>query len=246
MERIPYDEFSLFSENISEYALAVSPLPTVTRVNTKLSDGRVLSALKWGTGDPRLVLVHGSGQNAHTWDTVALALNIPLMAVDLPGHGHSSWREDATYSPQGMAQDIAQVMELHAKNAVAIVGMSLGGLTCLALANARPELVPHLVLVDITPGVTSKKAKAVLDFINGPQSFASFDELFARTKEHNPTRSESSLRRGILHNAKQIEDGSWQWRYDRRGQTETAGSAPGHEAPRSPMWDMIASWTKPC
>jgi pimeloyl-ACP methyl ester carboxylesterase len=245
MERIPYDEFSLFSENISEYALAVSPMPTVTRVNTTLSDGRVLSALKWGTGDPRLVLVHGSGQNAHTWDTVALALNIPLIAVDLPGHGHSSWREDATYSPQGMAQDIAQVMELHAKNAVAIVGMSLGGLTCLALANARPELVPHLVLVDITPGVTSKKAKAVLDFINGPQSFASFDELFARTKEHNPTRSESSLRRGILHNAKQIDDGSWQWRYDRRGQTETAGSAPGHEAPRSPMWDMIASWAKP-
>jgi len=189
--------------------------------------------------------VHGSGQNAHTWDTVALALNIPLIAVDLPGHGHSSWREDATYSPQGMAQDIAQVMRAHAKHAVAVVGMSLGGLTCLALAHAHPELVPHLVLVDITPGVTSKKAKAVLDFINGPQSFASFDELFARTKEHNPTRSESSLRRGILHNAKQIEDGSWQWRYDRRGQTETAGSAPGHEAPRSPMWDMISSWSKP-
>ena len=245
MERIPYDEFSLFSENIAEYALTVSPMPTVVRVNTTLSDGRVLSALKWGTGEPRLVLVHGSGQNAHTWDTVALALNIPLIAVDLPGHGHSSWRDDATYSPQGMAQDIAQVIDAHAQHVEAIVGMSLGGLTCLALANSRPELVPHLVLVDITPGVTSKKAKAVLDFINGPQSFASFDELFARTKEHNPTRSEASLRRGILHNAKQIEDGSWQWRYDRRGQTETAGSAPGHEAPRSPMWDMISSWRKP-
>jgi len=182
MERIPYDEFSLFSENIAEYALTVSPMPTVARVNTTLSDGRVLSALKWGTGEPRLVLVHGSGQNAHTWDTVALALNVPLIAVDLPGHGHSSWREDATYSPQGMAQDIAQVIDAHATHVEAIVGMSLGGLTCLALANARPELVPHLVLVDITPGVTSKKAKAVLDFINGPQSFASFDELFARTK----------------------------------------------------------------
>jgi pimeloyl-ACP methyl ester carboxylesterase len=245
MDRISYNEFSLFSENIAEYALTVSPMPIVTRVNSKLTDGRVLSALKWGTGEPRLVLVHGSGQNAHTWDTVALALNIPLLAVDLPGHGHSSWRDDATYSPQSMAQDIAQVIDAHAQHVEAIVGMSLGGLTCLALAHARPDVVPHLVLVDITPGVTSKKAKAVLDFINGPQSFASFDELFARTKEHNPTRSESSLRRGILHNAKQIEDGSWQWRYDRRGQTETAGSAPGHEAPRFPMWDMISSWSKP-
>ena len=245
MERIAYDEFSMFGENISEYGLEVSSTPQVQRISTELSDGRTISALKWGGGEPRLVLVHGSGQNAHTWDTVALALNVPLIAVDLPGHGHSSWRDDTTYSPQGMAEDLAVVIQQHTANAAAIVGMSLGGLTCLALANAHPNLVPHLVLVDITPGVTSKKAKAVLDFINGPQSFASFDELFARTKEHNPTRSESSLRRGILHNAKQIEDGSWQWRYDRRGQTETAGSAPGHEAPRSPMWDMISAWNKP-
>ncbi|NBW92255.1 MAG: alpha/beta hydrolase [Actinobacteria bacterium] len=245
MERIAYDEFSMFGENISEYGLEVSSTPQVQRISTELSDGRTISALKWGSGEPRLVLVHGSGQNAHTWDTVALALNVPLIAVDLPGHGHSSWRDDTTYSPQGMAEDLAVVIQQHAANAVAIVGMSLGGLTCLALASAHPNLVPHLVLVDITPGVTSKKAKAVLDFINGPQSFASFDDLFARTKEHNPTRSESSLRRGILHNAKQIEDGSWQWRYDRRGQTETAGSAPGHEAPRSPMWEMISAWDKP-
>ena len=138
MDRIQYNEFSLFTENISEYSLTVSPMPPVTRVNTTLNDGRVLSALKWGTEEPRLVLVHGSGQNAHTWDTVALAMNIPLIAVDLPGHGHSSWREDATYSPQGMAQDIAQVMNAHAKHAVAVVGMSLGGLTCLALAHAHP------------------------------------------------------------------------------------------------------------
>lgn len=245
MERIAYDEFAMFGENISEYGLDVSPLPQVQRITTALSDGRTISALKWGAEEPRLVLVHGSGQNAHTWDTVALALNTSLIAIDLPGHGHSSWRDDATYSPQGMADDLAMVIKQHAPNAAAVVGMSLGGLTCLALAHTYPELVPHLVLVDITPGVTSKKAKAVLDFINGPQSFASFEDLFTRTKEHNPTRSESSLRRGILHNAKQIEDGSWQWRYDRRGQTETAGSAPGHEAPRSPMWEMISAWKKP-
>ena len=241
MDRIQYDEFSLFAENISEYSLAVSPMPPVARINTTLSDGRVLSALKWGTAEPRLVLVHGSGQNAHTWDTVALALNIPLIAIDLPVHGHSSWREDATYSPQGMAQDIAQVMAVHAKHAVAIVGMSLGGLTCLTLASTHPQLVRHLVLVDITPGVTSKKAKAVLDFINGPQSFPSFDELLARTKEHNPTRSESSLRRGILHNARQLDDLSWAWRYDRRGHSSNEQSDTPHgNPPTSPLWDVVS------
>ena len=36
--------------------------------------------------------MHGGAQNAHTWDTVALALDRPLVAVDLPGHGHSDGR----------------------------------------------------------------------------------------------------------------------------------------------------------
>ena len=50
---------------------------------------------------------------------------------------------------------------------------------------------------------------------NGPESFGSFDEILERTVLFNPTRSESSLRRGILHNATERPDGTWSWRYDR-------------------------------
>ena len=243
MGRIAYDEFSMFAENIAEYSLDASPRPVVARVMTTLPDGRKVSALKWGAEPPRLVVVHGTAQNAHTWDTVALALGVPLLAIDLPGHGHSDWRADTTYTPQTLAADIAPVIAEHAPDARAIVGMSLGGLTCLALAHAHPALVRSLVMVDITPGVTSKKAKAVLDFINGPQSFASFDDLLARTKEHNPTRSESSLRRGILHNARQLEDGSWEWRYDRRGRSNNE-NAPhdGENESASPRPDSLVLW----
>jgi pimeloyl-ACP methyl ester carboxylesterase len=98
---------------------------------------------------------------------------------------------------------------------VPLVGMSLGGLTALALTRAAPELVSRLVLVDVTPGVTAGKGAAIAAFVNGPPSFPSFDAILARTVEHNPTRSVSSLRRGILHNAVQREDGSWVWRYAR-------------------------------
>jgi pimeloyl-ACP methyl ester carboxylesterase len=138
------------------------------------------------------------------------------VAIDLPGHGHSSWRDDGTYTVESMADDVATAIAALAPHAKVVVGMSLGGLTGLALAERHPALVKTLVLVDITPGVTPAKAKAVTGFINGPQSFASFDELLQRTIEHNPTRSVASLRRGILHNARQLDDGSWEWRYDRR------------------------------
>ena len=59
--------------------------------------GRTVSALVWGDAPAELVLIHGGGQNAHTWDTVALALDRPLVAIDLPGHGHSSWWEGGRY-----------------------------------------------------------------------------------------------------------------------------------------------------
>lgn len=233
--RVPYDEFSFFPENAAEYGLAVPLPPQVERVEIALEDSRRVSALKWGLATPRLVLVHGSAQNAHTWDTVCLALGEPVLAVDLPGHGHSSWRDDGDYTPRSLAFDIAAIIERFAPRAELVCGMSLGGLTTLALAYQRPDLVSRLMMVDITPGVTPEKSKSITDFVNGPQNFASFDELLARTKQHNPTRSESSLRRGILHNARQLDDLTWEWRYDRRGHPRRE---PGSSVAAG-MWEMV-------
>ncbi len=233
--KVPYDEFSMFHENIAEYELNVSAQPIVTRTAVTLEDGRSLSALRWGTSAPKAVLVHGSAQNAHTWDTVCLALGEPILAIDLPGHGHSSWRDDGDYTPRALAFDIAVVIEKLAPTAAVVCGMSLGGLTTLSLAYQRPDLVSRLVMVDITPGVTPEKSKSITDFVNGPQSFASLDDLLARTIEHNPTRSRSSLQRGILHNARQLDDLSWVWRYDRRGHPRRD---PGTSIAAG-MWDMI-------
>lgn len=252
-ERVDYDEFGLFHENIAEFDLAVDEIPDVERVSVEAPDdpGRYVSALRWGTGTPELVFVHGGAQNAHTWDTVALALGRPAIAIDLPGHGHSDWRADGRYDPTSLADDIAPVVAALAPDAAMVVGMSLGGLTSLQLAARHPHLVRRLVLVDITPGVNARKAKAVIDFVDGPQSFARFDDLLARTMEHNPTRSESSLRRGILHNARQLDDGSWQWRYDRSSHARTRSSddAPPEgvdhvvdpDGVASPLWDSLAA-----
>ena len=76
----------MFGENIAEYALSVATLPKVQRVSMKLSDGRTMSALQWGAGAPKVLFVHGSAQNAHTWDTVILAMGVSAIAIDMPGH----------------------------------------------------------------------------------------------------------------------------------------------------------------
>jgi pimeloyl-ACP methyl ester carboxylesterase len=237
---VDYDEFGLFGENIEEFGLSCAP-PEVARIDT-IVDGRTVSALRWGDDPVEVVFLHGGAQNAHTWDTVALALGRPALAIDLPGHGHSDWRDNGAYSPASMADDVAVVIAAHAPAARVVVGMSLGGLSAMELAARHPHLVRALVMVDITPGVNAQKTKAITDFVDGPQSFASFDDLLARTIEHNPTRSESSLRRGILHNARQLEDGSWQWRYDRSSHARAAPTdASPTTAPLTTLWDDFAS-----
>ncbi len=241
--RIPYDEFSFFQENAEEFGIEFTEAPLVRREQVEVAPSCRLSALVWGDGPPEFVLLHGGAQNAHTWDTVALALGCPLVAIDLAGHGHSD------PAPSGSALDlddrtpeIATAVQSLAPNARAVVGMSLGGLTALALYANCPDLVSRIVLVDVTPGVTPEKSSAISAFIDGPAGFDSFDDILNRTIKHNPTRTVNSLRRGVLHNAAQLEDGTWVWRYSRaRGLERDPGSFPDFV----PLWDVVSTIQKP-
>ena len=240
-----YDEFGLFHENAEEFGIPFDSPPVVSRVSVPIAAGYDLSALQWGSGTPEIVLLHGGAQNAHTWDTVALALNRPLVAIDLPGHGHSGHRDDHVYWPADNASAIEIAVCKLAPDAAMVVGMSLGGLTALALADRAPDVVRQLVLVDVTPGVNREKSSAIAQFIDGPEYFTSFDEILERTVAFNPTRSESSLRRGILHNAIEAADGRWRWRYDlpRRGSGEGEGGQimPG----LTDLWDAVSNLPMP-
>ena len=119
--RIEYDEFSLFAENAEEYGIPYRP-PAVRRERVDLGDGRGVSALVWGTGAPQYVFVHGGAQNAHTWDTVLLALDRPAVAVDLPGHGHSDGGRTPRPDPDDYAADVAVAVEALAPAAGVVAG----------------------------------------------------------------------------------------------------------------------------
>jgi len=242
-----YEEFGLLAENAAEAGLPwTSPLvrrefvtlPPGEAQQGEAQPGQQVSALIWGEGDPEVVLLHGGAQNAHTWDTVALALRRPLLAVDLPGHGRSSWRADHDYWPVRNAEAAAVATGALAPRARAVVGMSLGGLTAIRLAAAHPNLVRRLVVVDVTPGVTAEKSAPISAFVQGPETFGSFGELLDRTMRFNPSRSVSSLRRGLLHNARPLPDGRWAWRYDRL-------RPPGGELDFAALWADLAAVTVP-
>jgi pimeloyl-ACP methyl ester carboxylesterase len=254
-DRVDYDEFGLFHENAAEYGLPFDRPPAVRRAFAgvdPIASGRRLSALVWQDRDPELVLLHGGSQNAHTWDTVAMALDRPLLAIDLPGHGHSDGpgdRPEGQLDVHGNAVDVAAAIRQLAPAAKAVIGMSLGGLTAIALSAEAPELARKIVLVDVLPGIKAQRAQHITDFVSGPASFASLDELLERTARFNPSRSRSSLRRGILHNAEQQPDGTWVWRWARHRRPATP-AAPASVSTAAgtrygQLWKALSSITVP-
>lgn len=228
-------EFTFLRENAKQ-AGATGPLPTVERINSA-----AISALKFGDAPPRVVFLHGGGQNAHTWDTVIIGLGEPALSIDLPGHGRSAWREDGDYGPKLNATAVEPVVRAFAPDADLVVGMSLGGLTALRLAVTAPDLVRKLVLVDVTPSAPERhtemtdEQKGTVALVQGEKSFPSFDAMLEVTVAAAPHRDRESLRRGVFHNAKRLDDGTWTWRYDsiRKGE--------GFDG----LWDDVPKLTTP-
>ena len=190
------------------------PLPDVERLTLPLADGRTLSALRFGAGTPQVTLLHGAGLNAHTWDTTVLAMQQPVLAIDLAGHGDSSWRDDIDYTPRTLALDVAAALDAWTTQAQFIVGQSLGGLTGAALAAARPDLVSELVVIDITPGIDVTAGPAALrEFYAGPTDFATRDELVDKAMSLGFGGTRAETERGVFLNTRVRPDGRVEWKH---------------------------------
>jgi esterase len=234
-ELVGLSEFALLPEN-AEQAGVEGPVPQVQRI-----DAGSVSALQWGDSSPRVVFLHGGGQNAHTWDTVIVGLGQPALAVDLPGHGHSAWREDGNYSPQNNAAAVAPVLNELAPHADLVVGMSLGGLTAIGLGAIAPHLVRELVLVDVTPSALqrhsqmTKEQLGTVALVQGEREFPSFAAILELTTAAAPHRDPKSLRRGVFHNSRRLDNGNWAWRYD------TIREFPDFDS----LWNDVAGLSAP-
>ena len=128
----------------------IEALATPYRASEVRCRGAAITYLDAGPRDaPALVFVHGGTAHAHwRWPIAARFVGTHRVLVpDLSGHGASDHRE--RYSFDGWAEELATVAAVALEGApVVLVGHSIGGLTCMALAAERPALVSAVIACD--------------------------------------------------------------------------------------------------
>jgi pimeloyl-ACP methyl ester carboxylesterase len=120
----------------------------------RLPDGRTLRCVVAGSSDPLVVFEAGIGTAASMWVTVQrrVAEQTRTLAYDRAGYGGSS-DDSRPRSLDRLAADLAAMMdEVEPTTAAVLVGASFGAPILHLFAQAHPERIAGLVLVDAAVG----------------------------------------------------------------------------------------------
>lgn len=104
--------------------------------------------LRMGSGSNLLLAFHGVGNSAKLFKSLAenLAGTHTILAVDLPGHGQTSWSDSSFTEDDLMA--IVYSIKLHYEvNHLELLGYSLGGKLALTVAQYKPLWISALYLL---------------------------------------------------------------------------------------------------
>jgi pimeloyl-ACP methyl ester carboxylesterase len=202
-------------------------VPSVTAPNHHhvILDGRRFHYVEWGArGRPPILFLHGGNQSARTWDLICLALSqrFHAIALDQRGHGDSEWSYEGDYAPESQAKDIERLADHLDWSWFVLVGMSMGCLNALHYAVEHCDRLAGLVAVDAGPFVETKAGFDIARFVQANTSHASFEAFVGAAAQFNTRRKPEFLRNSLHHTVREMADGTWTWRSDRRHKTDVA------------------------
>jgi pimeloyl-ACP methyl ester carboxylesterase len=186
-------------------------------------DGVTLVADEWNrtaeqpAGRPTILMLHGGGQNRHSWKNtgqVLADLGYRVVAVDTRGHGDSDRAPGADYALETLTTDALHIID-DIGTPVVLIGASMGGLTGIMVADAAgPAKVTKLVLVDVVPRFEKSGSARIRDFMfNHIHGFDSLEEAADAVAEYLPHRPRPRSPEGLKKNLR-FRDGRWYWHWD--------------------------------
>ncbi|PYS55968.1 MAG: hypothetical protein DMG13_01895 [Acidobacteria bacterium] len=182
-------------------------------------NGLRIHYLDWGARDKQpLIMLHGIGRVAHTFDHIATHFNknYQVMAVDMRGHGESGWDPQGAYLVEDYVKDIeGMAQQLQLRNIV-IWGNSTGGRVAQVFAGLHPDLTAAVISEDVGPERPREIAEGLTNRIKqeDEKGWASEDELFAQLKAANSRTSDDVLRAYAHYGSRPRTDGRVIWKRD--------------------------------
>ncbi|SPM41249.1 Lysophospholipase, alpha-beta hydrolase superfamily [Mycobacterium numidiamassiliense] len=169
------------------------------------------------TGHPTILMLHGGGQNRHSWKNTGQILadsGYRVIALDSRGHGDSDRAPGADYAIETLTADVLLVLKA-IEGPVVLIGASMGGLTgILAAHRAGPTKVTKLVLVDVVPRFEKNGSARIRDFMmSGLDGFETLEQAADAVAAYLPYREKPRSPEGLKKNLR-FRDGRWFWHWD--------------------------------
>jgi len=183
--------------------------------------GLSLHYVDWGgAGRQPMILLHGIGRVARTFDHVAphFSEDYHVMAVDMRGHGDSGWDPDGGYLVEDYVSDIEAMVEQLGLENLVLWGNSTGGRVAQVFAGKHPELVGALIVEDVGPERPASIANSLAERIRREQAgWDSEDALLDQLRRSSP-RTQPEVLRAYAHYGSTVraEDGRTIFKRDPR------------------------------
>jgi pimeloyl-ACP methyl ester carboxylesterase len=157
-----------------------------------------------GDGRP-IVLQHGVTGHAWVWGGVAESLTSlgRVVALDYRGFGDSQWAASGDYSTDDLAADLGALVSELGADEVDLVGSSWGGLVSIAYADANPDRVRRLALVDVP--ISSTQAEEEVPPMT--YDFANHEEVVAAERGAHPNAPDELIELAATRGTRPGEEG---------------------------------------
>jgi esterase len=180
-------------------------------------NGLRIHYVDWGGNEKPLVMVHGLDRVARTFDHLAMRLSptYRVIALDMRGHGDSSWDPQGRYLVEDHVGDLEGVVQQLGLRDLVLWGNSTGGRVVQVFAGKHPELVSHVISEDVGPERPRQIADNYAKRVQQEQAgWASEDELLAQLRKANPRMSLTVLEPYVRYGTKKRADGRIEWKRD--------------------------------
>jgi pimeloyl-ACP methyl ester carboxylesterase len=181
-------------------------------------NGLRIHYLDWGNAArPPMILIHGIARHAHTFDHLAphFARDYHVLAIDMRGHGDSSWDPKGNYLVEDHVKDLEGLVRQLKLTHITMLGNSTGGRVVQVFAGMHPDLVTKLIVEDVGPqrpeDIASGFARRVQQEANG---WASKEELVQQILKENRGVAETWVRNYAHFGVKPRADGRFVWKRD--------------------------------